>query len=457
MTKKKIVLLIVGIVLLVACVGVLLGLLLPSCGASDVEETVPTGELTYTVQVKNASDKPLADVGVYIYEDETLAELVWYDTTNAEGNMSFTNAASNAYVAVLSDVPAGYAVEEYYPLTGELTQIILSAGMLSAEDMENTTYKLGDMMADFSVTTPDGTVYTLSELLKTKRAVVLNFWYIECQPCNMEFPFMQEAYEEYSDLLEILALNPVNQDDAAIAAFQKELGLTFPMAKVDPAWEKLMSLTAYPTTVVIDRYGNITLIHKGMVDDTDTFLQLFEYFTADDYEPKAIESLDEIVTKAEGSEENPKQQGGDRSFDITVAAGETYYLELYKITGQVYLTVSGEDFELTYNGKTYTPSKGSVTITITSEGPSTPVKLQIKNTGKEEQTYNISLASPKGSYSNPYSLSLGEFSINTKAGDEQGTYGTYTAEKSGTLTVRCLKSSVSKYGFFLYNLRSYAM
>ena len=34
------------------------------------------------------------------------------------------------------------------------------------------TYKLGDMMMDFTVTGPDGTVYTLSELLKQKKAAV---------------------------------------------------------------------------------------------------------------------------------------------------------------------------------------------------------------------------------------------------------------------------------------------
>lgn len=457
MNNTKKILLIVGIVLLAVCIAVLAGLLVSGCGASDTpDEPLPTGDLTYTIQVQNTSDLPLSDVGIYVYEDETMAELVWYDTTDAEGKMSFTGAASNDYVAVLSDVPAGYALEAYYPLTGELTQIILSAGTISEEDMENITYKLGDMMADFTVTTPDGTEYTLSELLKTKRAVVLNFWYIECQPCNLEFPFMQEAYEEYDDQIEILALNPVNQDDQAIADFQKELGLTFPMAKVDPAWEKMMGLTAYPTTVVIDRYGNISLVHKGMVDDTDTFLQLFEYFAADEYESKAIEDLSEVVTAEEGSEDNPQAQGGAQSFNFTVDAGKTYYFELYKITTELYMTCKGEDFTLTYGDKSY-DADGSVTLTIKAEGPSTPVKFSLTNHTNEKQTYYISLANPKGSYGNPYSLTLGEFTANTKAGDEQGTYYTYIAEATGTMKVRCLSSSLSKYGFFLYNLRSYAM
>lgn len=454
MAKNKKVLLIVGAVLLV----VLLAVLLAFCGLMGREDaSAPGGDMTYTVQVKNASDGPMEGIGVYIYEDDTLTDLVWFDKTNAEGQMSFTAAASDKYVAALGNIPTGYAAEAYYPLTGALTEIVLSAGVMSDEDMKSLTYSLGDLMMDFTITDTEGKEYTLSELLKTKKAVVLNFWYTTCEPCKAEFPYLQEAYEKYKDLIEVLAMNPVDTDEAAVAAFKAEMGLTFPVAVVDALWAQMMKLTAYPTTVVIDRFGNITLIHKGSIDSADTFEQIFAYFTSDDYVQKNIESIDEIVTKQEGTEDNPMQTGGGQNLEVTVGAGETYYLDLYKITGKVYLTVKGTDFILGYNGKEYTPSNGSVTITITSEGPSTPVKLTITNTGEEEQTYYLYLTSPKGSYSNPYSLSLGKFTMNTESGNEQGVYGLYTAEKSGTLTVRCLRSSVSRYGFFLYNLRSYAM
>lgn len=454
MTKNKKTLLIVGIVLLAVLLAALLALLL--FGGESQQAQKPTGDMTYTVAVKNTTDTPLEGVGVYVYEDETQAELVWFDKTNAEGKMSFTAPARDGYIAVLGNVPTGYKAEESYPITGELTEIVLGAGVMSEEDMQQLTYKLGDLMMDFTIIDTDGNEHVLSELLKTKKAVVLNFWYLECDPCKMEFPFMQEAYEKYKDDLEILAMNPVNTDEAAIAAFKKELGLTFPMAKVDALWEQVMKLTAYPTTVVIDRFGNIVLIHKGSIDSADTFEQLFEYFTADDYEPKAIENIEDIVTEEEGSEDNPFVPGSTE-FDITLEPDEVYYFNLYKITENMFLTVKGEDFVLTYKGKEYKPTNGSLTITISSEGPSTPVELQIKNTGTKKQTYHFSLALPKGTMGNPYSLKLGEFDMNTSAGNEKGTFGRYTAEKDGTLTVRCLRNNVSKYGFHLYNLRSYAM
>lgn len=459
MSKRTKILLIAGIAVVVIVAAVLLGLLLPGGNSNAADGPVAIGgDMTYTVEVKNANGQPLAGVGVYIYEDQTMSELVWYDTTGEDGKMSFTNAVADTYVAVLSDVPTGYAAEDFYPITGELTQIVLKTGVVDAESMQNVTLSLGDLMMDFTIVDTDGVEHTLSELLKTKRAVVLNFWYIECKPCNLEFPYMQEAYEKYSDVIEILAMNPLNTDEAAIAAFKEEMGLTFPMAMVDEAWAQLMKLTAYPTTVIIDRYGNISLVHTGMIDNTDTFEQVFAYFTADDYEPITIESIDDIVTKEVGSEDNPELKGGDRNFNITVGAGETYYFELFKLTTKIYMTVEGEgSFVVNYNGKDYKSSDGSVTITIKPEGPSVPVPITVTNKSDTEQTYEVTLGSPKGSYGNPYTLKLGEFTAKTKAGDEQGTYYVYTATKSGTMTVKCLSSSVKKYGFFLYNLDSYAM
>jgi hypothetical protein len=100
----------------------------------------------------------------------------------------------------------------------------------------------------------------------------------------MEFPYLQEAYQQLGDEIEVLALNPYDGDDAKVSAFKTDNGYTFPMLKCDDRWAKMMDLSSYPTTVVIDRFGNICLIHGGMVTDTQTFLDMFGYFVSDDYE-----------------------------------------------------------------------------------------------------------------------------------------------------------------------------
>ena len=171
MTKMK------KVLLVIMALSILMGLLLPGCKKKNEEPDVPaiqSGDMTYTVQITNANGQPMADVGVYIYEDQSMTELVWYDTTGADGKMSFTNAVADTYVAVLADVPAGYSAEEYYPLTGELTQIVLNVAVVDEDAMLNTTLSLGDLMMDFTIVDTDGVEHTLSEILKTKQAVVLN-------------------------------------------------------------------------------------------------------------------------------------------------------------------------------------------------------------------------------------------------------------------------------------------
>ena len=166
--------------------------------------------------------------------------------------------------------------------------------LVPEEELEGKTFKRGDVFADMTVTTPDGKVYKISEILKEKKAVVLNFWYINCGPCQMEFPYMQDAYETYQNDLEILAVNPYDGTDETVADFQKKFELTFPMAAVEEEWAQYMALEAYPTTVVIDRYGIVSFVHVGMITNVEEFNKLFAFFTAEDYEQTIIRNISDI-------------------------------------------------------------------------------------------------------------------------------------------------------------------
>lgn len=166
--------------------------------------------------------------------------------------------------------------------------------LLSEDELDGVTFKRGDVFADMSVTTPEGKTYKISEILKEKKAVVLNFWYINCGPCQMEFPYMQDAYENYKEDIEILAVNPYDGTDETVAEFQKKFELTFPMAAIDEEWAQHMGLTAYPTTVVIDRYGIVSFVHTGMITEVEEFNKLFGFFTADDYEQTVIRNISDI-------------------------------------------------------------------------------------------------------------------------------------------------------------------
>lgn len=438
---------------LVLCFALLLPL--AACRRNEQPQQDPDVETkTYTVQVRTAGGMALSGVGVYIYEDETLSELVWFDQTGDDGCMTFTDVARNTYVAVLADVPTGYAVEDLYAITGDRTEIVLEQGVLDDEAMENLTYKLGDLMMDFTVTGPDGTEYTLSRLLEEKDAVVLNFWFVECAPCRAEFPYLQEAYEQYADEIALIAMNPINTE-ADIAAFQKENGYTFPMISCDSKWQTLMGVYAYPTTVIIDRYGNISLFHVGSIDATKVFTDAFAFFTAEDYTPAVVKDIMDLETESdEGTAENPIEVGGLSSFEVTVEPGQTTYVAIYRATG-MYLQVIGPDnaFQVLCDEKTYDPESRKVDFVVTSGDNYTPTLLAVTNNSAQKQTYQVKLSHLSGSFNNPYKMEPGEFSVKVNAGNNQGVYYKCTAPEDGTYTIQCISASAGvEYGFFLQSL-----
>lgn len=439
----------------VAILAVIIGIVFLAIGGGKNNEN-PSG--TYTVEVITEGGKALEEIGVYVYADEAKTDLVNAAKTDETGKISFESENAMGCVIALEDVPAGYVVEEAYEIKAKDTKIELEIELLSADALTDVTFELGDVFADLSVEASDGNTYTISELLAEKKAVVLNFWYLNCGPCKTEFPFLQEAYVNYKDDIEVIALNPVDGTNETIAAFAKELGLTFPMASCDAAWETIMRLTAYPTTVVIDRYGTIAFIHKGSITETAIFETIFDAFIRDNYKQTTYKSVDEMVANAEGdgSKEHPFEQV-ETEFKAEVEAGKEVYYQMYKVDGMI-LTIEDADAYVVYGEDTYRAENGVVKVELSTPDTYTPAVFAIGNSGSEKKTFDVKVDFIEGTVNKPYELTLGEFDAKVEADNEQGTYYLYKATESGTLTVSLLSATEDvEYSFSLYNLNTYAM
>lgn len=167
-------------------------------------------------------------------------------------------------------------------------------GLIANADLSTSNYKLGDYMGDYTVTDVNGNMHTFSEILKEKKVIILNFWFVNCGPCKMEFPYLQKAYDSYSADVAVIAINPVDNKASSIVKYAKQNDLTIPMVVGDEAWATAFDLQGYPTTVVIDRYGSVAFMHMGSITEDGVFEKIFEFFSADDYKQTTLKNISDI-------------------------------------------------------------------------------------------------------------------------------------------------------------------
>lgn len=169
--------------------------------------------------------------------------------------------------------------------------IAILAVCLSGISYASDIYRTGDKIADFTVTTYDGEEINLYGLLEEKDMVLINIWATWCGPCRSEFPHMQQAYEMYSDSVEIVALSCEATDtDEVLADFAGEMGLTFSVGRDTANLAAMFGASSIPTSVVVDRFGTICFMISGALPDAESFIRIFDAFTGNDYTQSTLYS-----------------------------------------------------------------------------------------------------------------------------------------------------------------------
>lgn len=294
--------------LLSALLAVAMTVSLAACGGEETP-TEPTDEAvgsgTYNVTVTTAGGMAMEGLDLYVYADDSLSDLKDYGKTDASGKASFNLPKSDSYVVAISGAPKGYEVKDSYAFSGNTAKITLKSSLIQDSNLSEVTLGLGDVMVDFTVTTADGETFTLSEAMQGKKMALLNFFFTTCGPCANEFPYMNEAYEMYQDDVALIALDPIEQNEA-VKAYQSSMGLTFPMAACPAAWSQTFGISGYPTSVVVDQYGVICLIEVGGLTSLRPFVSMFDHFTADDYTQSiCVNGVADVITVMEPTYEMP--------------------------------------------------------------------------------------------------------------------------------------------------------
>ena len=118
----------------------------------------------------------------------------------------------------------------------------------------------------------DGAEFTLSDA--RGEIVVLNVWGSWCPPCRKEAPALQAVHDEVADEgVRFVGVNTRDPNTTDALRFEEEFGITYPSV-VDTDGRRLLAFretlppNAIPTTLVIDRAGNLAVRVLGEVTET---------------------------------------------------------------------------------------------------------------------------------------------------------------------------------------------
>jgi peroxiredoxin len=150
--------------------------------------------------------------------------------------------------------------------------IAYSSSLLSnlASQGENVTLEpapvAGHPAPDFALPTLAGETVRLSDF--KGKPVLVNFWATWCGPCRSEFPDFQKAAVDNAEELVIIGINNTTTDQKEqIPAFLAEFGITFLIVLDETgATAKAYNILGLPTSIFIDRNGNVNEIFTGPIN-----------------------------------------------------------------------------------------------------------------------------------------------------------------------------------------------
>jgi thiol-disulfide isomerase/thioredoxin len=96
------------------------------------------------------------------------------------------------------------------------------------------------------------------------QVVMINFWASWCGPCRTEMPILEKLYTKYKPMGFTMVGVNVEPDSQLAVNWLKETPVTFPILfDTKSEVSKLYKVAGMPSTVIIDRQGNLRWLHRG--------------------------------------------------------------------------------------------------------------------------------------------------------------------------------------------------
>jgi peroxiredoxin len=121
---------------------------------------------------------------------------------------------------------------------------------------------MGKPAPQFDLPSRDGKDVSLAQY--RGQVVMINFWASWCGPCRQEMPLLESMYKTYGKRGFVLLGVNVEPDSNAANNWLKQTPVSFPVLyDTQSKVSQLYNVTGMPTTVMIDRKGNVRMIHQS--------------------------------------------------------------------------------------------------------------------------------------------------------------------------------------------------
>ncbi|WP_316737230.1 TlpA disulfide reductase family protein [Pedobacter aquatilis] len=129
----------------------------------------------------------------------------------------------------------------------------------------------GTPFKGFKTTDMNGNKFDLRT--NTGKVIVLNFWFINCPPCKMEIPELNELVEGYKENKDVVFLAMALDTRSELRDFLKTLPYNYNIVDDARYISDKYGVKAYPTHVVIDKEGNIKFSTVGLAMNTVSYIK----------------------------------------------------------------------------------------------------------------------------------------------------------------------------------------
>jgi len=128
------------------------------------------------------------------------------------------------------------------------------------------------------------------------KVVLLNFWASWCGPCIAELPALERLYARLKDQGLVVVAIGIDDQEEALAEFQRRYGLTFPiLIDTTGVVKGRYRLNGVPESFVLDRSGNLLL-----VPDPEDGMPTMRIIGPREWDsPDSISRLTEVLAAAE--------------------------------------------------------------------------------------------------------------------------------------------------------------